>query len=268
MDRSNEKVAPPDQLLHTLFVNGKPLNLSEMLRRRTSNKIRHHSADRVEINQVLRVQTKINFRKNDFLPVPVRDDRQLMSSWIHNTNKTQLKTTVRKKPLERHTTLAIISLERNEDEDKNVVNHWVTKEQEKVLDRKTKSANDGQPNTAAFSNKQRPSTVPTNGKNYSILKSILHAEYEFSTKGSSREVDPDMGVNDGSPGPPDDDEGSPHHPQNELMSLCCNPFGYVRDHPLLKLTLIIILNGIFSIACAAAIIEIEHPAQTVRKTII
>ena len=42
----------------------------------------------------------------------------------------------------------------------------------------------------------------------------------------------------------------------------------VREKPLVKLALVMTFNGLLSLACAAAIIKIEHPQQQVRSHII
>ena len=38
----------------------------------------------------------------------------------------------------------------------------------------------------------------------------------------------------------------------------------IQERPLVKLALVMVFNGFLSMACAAAIIRIEHPAQVLR----
>ena len=49
--------------------------------------------------------------------------------------------------------------------------------------------------------------------------------------------------------------------ENEKVTSCCWPFSLLSDRPVLRLFVVMFLNGLISLAAAALIMEIEYPEQ-------
>ena len=238
-----------------------------MIRHRHSGKVRRrHSEDKIEISQVLSLETRIspiNGRQQHYLDLTKTSlDGYLTSSPWKNTEKKRRPRP--RPPLERHMTLAIISLDPTHlvkgttAATNNTVwsrHHYA---EAGLKQRRSKSGRLYPSGTEDLSYDRaeadpRPSIVAAEDG---------HDETFFAVTPTTPTAPAPSPFTVPAPVPPVDDALEP--PGDASRQGCrCGPWTCLQDRPLLKLVLVMILNALISMACAAAIIEIEWPQQRV-----